>query len=104
MAAGLLQQVKQVKAGQRFARRAAGALAGRGTQLFRHFFREDDIGAFFCRGNSPRRNFASIFFKIAGKVKSFLPLFAIKNLRDQLVTSTNMVDCVLEKNQNGRKN
>ena len=41
----------------------------------------------FCtcsQGNSPGSNFASIFFKLAGKGESSFPLFAIKNQPDQM--------------------
>jgi len=52
----------------------------------------------FSPGHSPGRNFAPIFFKIAGELESCLPLLAIQNHRDQLVTSANMADRVFEKN------
>ena len=64
-------------------------------------------GGHFCTfslGHSHSRNFAPIFFKIAGEVESCLPLFAFENQRDRLVTSANMADCVFEKIQNVRKN
>ena len=57
-------------------------------------------GGHFCTfslGHSHGRNFAPIFFKIGGEVESCLPLFAIENQRDRLVTSANMADRVFEK-------
>ena len=57
-------------------------------------------GGHFCTfslGHSHSRNFAPIFFKIGGEVESCLPLFAIENQRDRLVTSANMADRVWEK-------
>ena len=41
---------------------------------------------------------ANLLFKIADEVESCLPLFAIENQLDRLVTSDNMVDLVFEKN------
>ena len=52
------------------------------------------IFALFLLGHSHSRNFAPIFFKIGGEVESCLPLFAIENQRDRLVTSANMADRV----------
>ena len=47
--------------------------------------------------HSHGRNFASIVSKILHKIENCLPLIAIQNQRDGLVTSANMADCVFEK-------
>jgi len=57
---------------------------------------------YFSMLHSHSRNFVPIFFKIKSKVQRCLPVFAIENQQNRMITSANISDRV-KKNQNGRQ-
>ena len=63
---------------------------------FWKFETDDVMAAIFFFVHTHGRNFDLIFFKIAGKIGTFL-LFAIENQPNRLLTSANMADLVSEK-------
>ena len=88
---------KRVQADQRPVRGATGTSVGRKLLLFRRFVFGMTSWRPFCTfspGHSHGRNFALIFFRIADKVESCLPVFVIENQLDRLATSANMADRV----------